>query len=406
MQLALIADAYPPMKTSGAVQIRDLVAELEKQGHLITVLLPDSSLKSHWELNEGGGVKVLRLKAPETKDVNYFRRFIGEYLLSFFMCRNLQKSPLKNKKWDGIIWYSPSIFFGRLVKKLKAESRCPAYLILRDIFPEWAVDMGLLGNGIVYRYFKKVERFQYQQADVIGVQTPSNLNYFSEKRPGLYANVEVLNNWLADSKPGQCSIKLNDSVLAERKIFAYTGNIGIAQGMEILIDLANEIKGDSSVGFVFVGRGTAVEQIKKRAMGYNLNNTLFFDEIKPDEIPGLLAQCHVGLIALDPRHRNDNIPGKFLAYMQAGLPVLANINAGNDLKALVDEYQVGKVEENNSLSSLSEKAQGLLANLESDKAIQQRCQNLSRDKFSPAAAVSQIIASLESASPSSFESDR
>ncbi|MDG2175261.1 MAG: glycosyltransferase family 4 protein [Gammaproteobacteria bacterium] len=406
MQLALIADAYPPMKTSGAVQIRDLVAELEKQGHLITVLLPDSSLKSHWELNEGGGVKVLRLKAPETKDVNYFRRFIGEYLLSFFMCRNLQKSPLKNKKWDGIIWYSPSIFFGRLVKKLKAESRCPAYLILRDIFPEWAVDMGLLGNGLMYRYFKKVERFQYQQADVIGVQTPSNLQYFSEHQPGLGAEMEVLNNWLADSKPGECSINLKDTALAGRKIFAYTGNIGIAQAMDILIDLANELKEDSSVGFVFVGRGTAVEQIKKRAVEYNLNNILFYDEISPEEIPGLLAQCHIGLIALDPRHRNDNIPGKFLAYMQAGLPVLANINAGNDLKAIVDEYQVGGVEENNSLSSLTEMARDFLTNLESDKAIQQRCQDLSSAKFSPASAASQIISSLESASASSSESVR
>jgi glycosyltransferase involved in cell wall biosynthesis len=406
MQLALIADAYPPMKTSGAVQIRDLVAELEKQGHLITVLLPDSSLKSHWELNEEGGVKVLRLKASETKDVNYFRRGLGEYLLSFFMCRNLQKSPLKNKKWDGIIWYSPSIFFGRMVKKLKVESQCPAYLILRDIFPEWAVDMGLLGNGLVYHYFKKMEKFQYQQADVIGVQTPSNLQYFSQHQPGLGAEVEVLNNWLADSKPGECSINLKDTALAGRKIFAYTGNIGIAQAMDILIDLANELKEDSSVGFVFVGRGTAVEQIKKRAVEYNLNNILFYDEISPEEIPGLLSQCHIGLIVLDPRHRNDNIPGKFLAYMQAGLPVLANINAGNDLKAIVDEYQVGKVEENNSLSNLTEMARDLLTNLESDKAIQQRCQDLSRERYSPASAVSQIISSIESASASSSESVR
>jgi glycosyltransferase involved in cell wall biosynthesis len=401
MNFVLIADAYPPMKTSGAVQIRDLVAELEKQGKTITVLLPDSSLNSHWELNEESGVRVLRLKAPKTKDVNYFRRFIGEYLLSFFMYKNLQKTPFKDKKWDGVIWYSPSIFFGRLVKKIKTESRCPAYLILRDIFPEWAVDMGLLGKGFVYNYFKKVEKMQYQQANVIGVQTASNIQYFSETQWELDAKVEVLNNWLADAKPGKSTINIADSVLSGRRIFAYTGNIGIAQGMEILIDLANEYKEDSAVGFVFVGRGSAVEQIKKRAVEYNLNNILFFDEINPNEIPGLLAQCHVGLIALDPRHRNDNIPGKFLSYMQSGLPVLANINAGNDLKALVVEYQVGKVEENNSLSSLTEKAKELLACLESDNAIQQRCQKLSREKFSPTSAVNQIISSLESVGPSS-----
>jgi glycosyltransferase involved in cell wall biosynthesis len=253
----------------------------------------------------------------------------------------------------------------------------------------------------VYNYFKKVEKMQYQQANVIGVQTASNIQYFSETQWELDAKVEVLNNWLADAKPGKSTINIADSVLSGRRIFAYTGNIGIAQGMEILIDLANEYKEDSAVGFVFVGRGSAVEQIKKRAVEYNLNNILFFDEINPNEIPGLLAQCHVGLIALDPRHRNDNIPGKFLSYMQSGLPVLANINAGNDLKALVDEYQVGKVEENNSLSSLTEKAKELLACLESDNAIQQRCQKLSREKFSPTSAVNQIISSLESVGPSS-----
>jgi hypothetical protein len=401
MNLVLIADAYPPMKTSGAVQIRDLVAELVSQGHAITVFLPDSSLKSPWELQEQNEVKILRIKAPKTKDVNYFRRFIGEYLLSFFMFKNLQKTPFKDKKWDGIIWYSPSIFFGRLVKKLKTESGCPAYLILRDIFPEWAVDMGLLRKGFVYSYFKKVEKMQYQQADVIGVQTASNIQYFSETQRELDAEVKVLNNWLADAMPGNCSINLADTLLAGRRIFAYTGNIGIAQGMEILIDLANEFKEDGTVGFVFVGRGSAVEQMKKRAKEGKLNNILFFDEINPNEIPGLLAQCHIGLIALDPRHRNDNIPGKFLAYMQSGLPVLANINAGNDLKALVDEYQVGKVEENNSLSNLTVLAKELLASLEKDNALHQRCRELSNEEFSPTSAVNQVISSLESVKPSS-----
>jgi len=62
---------------------------------------------------------------------------------------------------------------------------------------------------------------------------------------------------------------------------------------------------------------------------------LFYDEIDPDEIPGLYAQCHVGIVALDPRHKTHNIPGKFLSYMQSGLPVLASINPGNDLVELI-----------------------------------------------------------------------
>ena len=395
MQIVVISDAYPPMKTSGAVQIRDLVSEFVNQGHKVTVLLPDSSISSGWDIEKSEGIEILRLKAPQTKDVSYIRRAIGEYLLSFFMFRNLKKSPLKERRWDALVWYSPSIFFGKLVRKIKSESQCPGYLVLRDIFPEWAVDMGLLKRGLIYRYFKKVEREQYLQADTIGVQTPSVLNYFEKHQHGLPASVEVLNNWLSEPKTAPCCITIDETILAGRKLFVYTGNIGVAQGMDILIDLAAELNDDKSVGFIFVGRGSAVAHVKQRAVSYQLSNILFFDEIDPVEIPSLLSECHIGLIALDPRHKNDNIPGKFLAYMQAGLPVLATINAGNDLEKLIQDSRVGKVVIDNSLQKLIEAAKLLLEEIKSDSLVTERCKALSASTFSTKAAASQIIHSLE-----------
>ena len=98
----------------------------------------------------------------------------------------------------------------------------------------------------------------------------------------------------------------------------------------------------------------------KERQSCQLSNILFFDEISPVEIPSLLAQCHIGLIALDPRHKNDNVPGKFLAYMQAGLPVLATINPNSDLEKLIHEKRVGEVITDNSLASLTEKARNML----------------------------------------------
>ncbi len=316
-------------------------------------------------------------------------------MLSFFMYRNLKKSPLKDTKWDAIIWYSPTTFFGPLVSKIKAQSGCRAYLILRDIFPEWAVDMGLLKKGMIYRYFKGVERNQYEQADVIGVQTPSNLDYFASEHSTLKARIEVLNNWLAEANPETSSVQVSETSLAGRKIFVYTGNIGIAQGMEILIELAAKMQKDENVGFIFVGRGTAVEQIQKQVAELDLDNVLFFDEINPNEIPSLLEQCHVGLIALDPRHRNDNIPGKFLAYMQSGLPVLASINAGNDLENTINEKKVGEVVTSNDLAALYTKANQLLKNIEVDPEFNMRSKELARDQFSASSAVRQIVKALE-----------
>ncbi|MGA0936306.1 MAG: glycosyltransferase, partial [Pseudohongiellaceae bacterium] len=166
-------------------------------------------------------------------------------------------------------------------------------------------------------------------------------------------------------------------------------------GIDILIDLAKVLKDDDTVGFVFVGRGTAVEQIRKRAQSFGLENILFFDEIDPAEIPGLLAQCHVGLIALDPRHRNDNIPGKFLAYMQAGLPVLATINAGNDLEVVINQNRVGRVITSNDVAELKLQADDLLASLATDDDFSGRCRQLAESRFSSRAAVQQIVAALK-----------
>lgn len=394
MHLVVIADAYPPMKTSGAVQLRDLVAELCQQGNEVTLILPDATLDRPWRIEQKENLEIIRLLSLATKDVSYFRRAIGEHLLSFTMYLNFRKSPLADKHWQGIIWYSPSIFFGTLVEKLKQESGCRTYLILRDIFPEWAVDMGLLGRGMIYRYFKRKEKLQYRQADVIGVQTSSNMNYLASQYSDLPARVEVLSNWLAPALARECGIRLEETGLAGRRIFVYTGNIGIAQGMDILIDLAEAFQGDSSVGFLFVGRGTAAGRIRKLAFDKSLNNILFFDEIPPEEIPALLAQCHIGLIALDPRHTNDNIPGKFLAYMQAGLPVLATINPGNDLEVLINESRVGKVVTDNALASLKLKADELLAEFGGDPELPVRCRELAATRFSPAAAARQIVEAL------------
>ncbi len=319
-------------------------------------------------------------------------------MLSFFMYRHLKKSPLKDMTWDGLIWYSPTIFLGALVEKLRKESGCRTYLILRDIFPEWAVDMGLLKKGAIYRYFKGVERRQYAQADVIGVQTPSNLAYFEEHHASIGGRVEVLNNWLSEPNPEPCSINIADSPLAGRKIFVYTGNIGIAQGMDIILDLAAVLQNDESIGFMFVGRGSAVAEMKEKSARLGLSNILFYDEIRPNEIPSLLEECHAGLIALDPRHRNDNIPGKFLAYMLSGLPVLGNINPGNDLQTLVERSRVGQVVSSNSLQDLQQAAEVLLEEIENDPDIKTRCRELAKSQFSASSAAAQIADALSNES--------
>lgn len=394
MKLVLIADTFPPLRTSGAVQLRDLSREFVRQGHQLTVLLPSSDFKQPWVLEDFGGVRVLRLKAPKTKDIDYIRRTMGEFLMPYAMLRNLRKSPLATETWDGVVWYAPSIFHGPIANALKKASGCKGYLIIRDIFPEWAVDMGLMGRGLPYRFFRAVADYQYSVADVIGIQTPGNAVYFDHWLQKTGRKLEVLQNWLADAPVGPCSIDLAKTSLAGRRVFVYAGNMGVAQGMDILLDMAEHLKARADIGLLFVGRGSDAQKLAASAKARQLDNVLFHDEIDPDEIPGLYAQCDFGLIALHPKHKTHNIPGKFLTYMQSGLPVLANINEGNDLVDLIRDEQVGAVATENSSEVLAQMAVALIEGGQSGEEVSRRCKAVYQRLFSPERAVQQIVSAL------------
>lgn len=395
MKLVLIADTFPPLRTSGAVQLRDLAREIVRQGHELTVLLPDATLDEPWALENYDGAQVLRLKAPQTKDINYLQRTIGEWMMPHSMWRNLKRSPLARQHWEAVLWYSPSIFHGPLVRSLKRQSGCKGYLIIRDIFPEWAVDLGILRPGLAYGFFKWIAQRQYDVADIIGVQTPGNLSYFEQwQAAGNDRSLQVLQNWLGRPANAQCPIRIEETPLAGRKILVYAGNMGIAQGMDILLDLAERLKARDDIGFLLVGRGNNQSVLKKSAAERHLNNVLFFDEIDPDEIPDLYAQCHAGIVALAHRHKSHNIPGKFLTYMQNGIPVLANINPGNDLAALIRREDVGEVCETNNLDELEQCCIALVNRLDTDPKLPEHCLNLFEGQFAVSQTVDQLVSSL------------
>jgi glycosyltransferase involved in cell wall biosynthesis len=394
MRIVLIADTFPPLRSSGAVQLRDLSREFVRQGHSLCVLLSASDQREPWKLEDFDGAQLLRLKAPRTKDIGYVRRTLAELVMPFAMLRNLRKSPLAEEQWDGVVWYAPSIFHGPLVSALKKSSACNSYLIIRDIFPEWAVDMGLMGRGLPYRFFDAMARYQYSVADVSGVQTPGNKRYFDKwiGQPG--RELEVLQNWLDEPAQSRCSIRVGETALAGRKVFVYAGNMGVAQGMDILLDLAEKLRSRQDVGFLFVGRGSDSARLKATAQSRQLENVVFFDEIDPDEIPDLYAQCDAGIVALDSRHKSHNIPGKFLTYMQSGLPVLANINEGNDLAQLIRDERVGQVCEYNQINELLLLTEKLLDQIEMDSGLSARCTALFEREFAVENTVKQIVAGL------------
>ena len=395
MRIAIIADCYTPMRTSAAIMLEDLAVEFKNQDHIPIMIVPDAKIDSPIVNGVEKGVQVIRVKVPQIKDIGYVRRTLSELYMPFAILRRLRQNNLLNLALDGVVWYSPSIFHGPLVKALKKKNDCKAYLILRDIFPEWAADMGIMSRGIPYNFFKVVESYQYSLADIIGVQSPSNTNYFKGWVAHSHRPVEVLHNWLADSENVSSSTSINIKPLAGRKIFVYAGNMGVAQGMDGILDVIERLDlSRDDIGFLFVGRGSEAQALRFDAAKRGLSNLLILDEIPYQEIPSLYDQCHFGLVFLDSRHQTHNIPGKFISYMKNGLPVLACINEGNDLFELIETYNVGHAYVGICSDTIYSGITEMVDNLHIDLDASKNCQALAFELFSSKIAVEQIVDGL------------
>ncbi len=394
MRLLLVTDTYPPARISGALQMRDLAQALAAQGDRPLVLTP--ALDGVERLESVDGVQVLRVRAPRTKDVPYWRRTLAELMLPWMLLRGLRRSALRDDHWDGVAWYSPTIFLGPLVRAVKRQHACRGYLIVRDLFPDWAVDAGVMRKGgLPYRFFKWVERFQYRQADAIGVQTPSNAALVANDAPA-GTRIEVLHNWLSAPARVEPEVCPPLGALEGRINFVYAGNMGVAQDMDGFVTLAKRMRDRDDVGFVFVGRGSEAARLKDEAKGQS--NLLILNEIDPGVLPALLARCHVGIVALHPAHGTHNIPGKLLTYLRAGLPVLARVNPNNDLVSLVEDEEVGLVVRGDNAALLHAHAIRLVDEIELRSTMGRAGIDLAARMFSPKSAADQVARALASAS--------
>jgi glycosyltransferase involved in cell wall biosynthesis len=311
---------------------------------------------------------VARVKTGKLKGVSRVSRAIREARLSATIWRK-GKRFFQDHPCDLIIFYSPSIFFGPLVRKLKSLWGCPAYLILRDIFPQWAVDAGVLKKGLIYRFFRMKELEQYAVADVIGVQSPANLDYFSSSLPNKKYALEVLHNWTTleeeEAPPSNYREKLG---LQDKIVFFYGGNIGIAQDLDNIVRLADSLRRETRIYFLLVGNGSEVERLKALIVAKGLSNIRILPAVEQREYLAMLSEFDVGVVSLNRRLKTQNFPGKILGYMYFSMPILCSLNPGNDLGEMLERNEAG-------LCCLNGDDETLRANalkLANDAALRQR----------------------------------
>jgi glycosyltransferase involved in cell wall biosynthesis len=336
MRILLIVVYYPPHTMSAAHLMRDLAREYVLQGHQVMVVTPSDSILTPKSVIIEDGVTVVRVRTGAMKNANKILRLWRESQLSVNIWRNAREVFQKNP-CDLIVFYSPTIFFGHLVKRLKTLWNCPAYLILRDIFPQWAVDAGILRKGgVLHRFLRHNEIAQYAAADIIGVEARGNLSYFNEDLRQNKFHVEILNNWISEQ------INLSSTAcwrkklgLDDKVVFCYGGNIGVAQDVRNILRLATGLRERDDIFFLLIGDGNEVQQLNLEIDRLDLNNIKILPAMPEREYMHCLSECDVGLVSLARSLRSHNCPGKVLGYISCGKPILASLNPDNDLIALL-----------------------------------------------------------------------
>lgn len=341
MRILIVVDCYLPYKKSSAKLVHDLAVEFHNQGHEVIITAPDDALTTPNQVTVEQGLTILRIRTSQIKGAERITRAINEIRLSSIIWKE-GKAFLKSNPCDFIVLYAPSIFFASLIKKLKKLWNCKVYLIQRDIFPQWAVDTGEMKEGLICRFFRLKERQHYAAADIIAVQSPENLKYFSEQGLADKYNLEVLYNWTTVNE--KKIIQRNDRQklgLQDKVVFFYGGNIGVAQDMDNIVHLAENMREYSHVHFLIVGDGSEVPRLKAMIKEKQMNNITIHPAIAQEEYLSMLSQFDIGLISLDRQLKTHNFPGKMLGYMYFSMPILACINPGNDLKQIIEESNAG-----------------------------------------------------------------
>jgi glycosyltransferase involved in cell wall biosynthesis len=390
MRILFLVDYYLPGTTSCAKLSHDLVVELGKQGHEVVLLTTVASAPEPMTVERTGALTVARVRTGAIKGAPLplrALREIGIPHLSWWYARHL----LRAQRIDLVVYYSPTIFWGPLVRRVKKLWGCPSYLILRDIFPKWARDCGVLRDGPAYRFFQREAICQYDQADTIGVESEGNVRYFETAFADKHYNVEVLNNWASLDEgaiePGHYREKFG---WQDKVVFFYGGNMGVAQGGGTILDLLRAMRRHAEVRFLLVGGGSEIPRMEKVIADESLDNVRLLPAVDQRTYLSMLSEADVGFLSLARELQTHNVPSKALPYMYFSLPILASLNPGNELAAVVDSFQAGFCVETGNAPALCEAA----LRLANDANLRQRfganARRLLEARFSATAAAKQL----------------
>ncbi|MBR6227279.1 MAG: glycosyltransferase family 4 protein [Bacteroidales bacterium] len=331
----------------------DLMRKFRNEGHRVTIVSPrERRLGEHTNLNEVDGVQILGVRTLNLQKTNVIEKGLGQVLVESQFKRAIKKH-LCSTKVDLILYSTPPITLMGVVKYLKKKNpQAKTYLLLKDIFPQNAVDLGMISKsgvkGLLYKYFRKKEKQLYQCSDFIGCMSPANVQYVIDHNPEVMPQkVELAPNSYEPVEP----IKLSDEdryalrekyhLPTDRPIFIYGGNLGKPQGIPFLIRCLDANANRQDCHFLVVGNGTEYGRMKAWYDEKNPQSISLFASLPKEDYDQLVRVCDVGLVFLDYRFTIPNYPSRLLPYLMEKKPIIAATDPNCDMGTIAEANGYG-----------------------------------------------------------------
>lgn len=346
MNILFLTIAYPDRQDRNIYS--DLMREFSRRGHDVYVLCSlERRLGKSTEYSKENGVMVLRQWTFNLTKTNIIEKSLSTFLIETQFIAATKKH-FAHIKFDLVLYSTPPITFYEAIKFVKERDKCFTYLLLKDIFPQNAVDLGMMRQGgMVWRYFRKKEKLLYKISDVIGCMSKANVKYVVEHNSELAPDrVEECPNSInplpfGDPTASKTQLRQKFNLPTEAVICLYGGNLGKPQGLNFLIDILENVKNRQDVYFLIVGSGTEYTRIEKYFTGSGFTNARLMNAVPKDDYDQLMRACDIGLIFLHPDFTIPNFPSRITAYMEAALPILAATDMNSDIKDVLAEGEFG-----------------------------------------------------------------
>ena len=339
----------------------DLLRKFRDEGFDVYIVMPhERSLGKPTELRDENGVHILGVKTLNLQKTSIIEKGIGQILVES-QYKSAIKKYLNDVKFDLILYSTPPITFPKVIAYLKKQTpKAITYLLLKDIFPQNAVDLGMMSKtgvkGQLYKFFRNKERSMYELSDYIGCMSPANVDFLLKHNPEIDdKRVEVAPNSIdlayglqlnsledeGQQKAARYYIWKKYDLPLDKPIFIYGGNLGKPQGIDYLVKCLDANKNRTDCYFVVVGSGTEYPRLEA---WYNANlnlNVKVMKGLPKADYDLLVRSCDVGLIFLDHRFTIPNYPSRLLSYLEYKMPVLCATDVNTDIGKIAEENGYG-----------------------------------------------------------------